>query len=313
MIATWRMAYQGIEKAFPKLAKGAFAGDVLEESINHVEDFTNFISVGYGGLPNEEGKVQLDAAYMNGSTLEIGAVAGMEEVHRPISVAKALSKERFNSMRVGKGAKKFAESKGFKIDSLLTEQAKKKWEERKNKVEADELDAYDGHDTIGTVVLDQNKNIVTGVSSSGLFMKKDGRVGDSPLSGSGYYADSEIGGACATGVGEDLMKGVLSYEVVRKMEEGCSPMEAAKQSLFFFEQKLKRKYGKAGAMSLVCMNKHGEWGIATNVEFTFVVATEKENLTIYIANKNGDEEMTVRQATKEWIADYLSQVDNQLE
>lgn len=313
MISTWRMAYEGVVNHYERLGKGEFAGDILEASIREIEDFENFISVGYGGLPNEEGKLQLDAAYMDGSTFEIGAVAGMEDIKNPISVARSLSKDRFNIFRIGDGAKAYAEEQGFKPEDLLTEYAKETWEKRLKQVEGKELTPYDGHDTVGTVVLDKEKNIVSGTSSSGLFMKKRGRVGDSPLSGSGFYADSDVGGATATGLGEDLMKGILSYEVVRKMELGLSPMDAAQISLKEFEEKLQRKYGKVGAMSLVCMNNEGEWGIATNVEFTFVVATSKEEPTIYTSHREESGETVIEKAAADWIEDYLSNVLSRME
>src|SRR5699024_3697215 len=140
---------------YERLGKGEFAGDILEASIREIEDFENFISVGYGGLPNEEGKLQLDAAYMDGSTFEIGAVAGMEDIKNPISVARSLSKDRFNIFRVGDGAKAYAEEQGFKPEDLLTEYAKETWEKRLKQVEEKELTPYDGHDTVGTVVLDK--------------------------------------------------------------------------------------------------------------------------------------------------------------
>lgn len=308
MISTWRMAYEGVVNQFERLKEGEFAGNVLEASIREIEDFENFISVGYGGLPNEEGKLQLDAAYMNGSTFEIGAVAGMEDIKNPISVARLLSQDRFNIFRVGDGAKKFAKSAGFLSENLLTDYSKNKWEERLKQVENEELTPYDGHDTVGTVVLDKDKNIVSGTSSSGLFMKKKGRIGDSPLPGSGFYADSDIGGATATGLGEDLMKGILSYEVVRRMGMGLSPMDAAQTSLKDFEEKLERKYGKVGAMSLVCMNNKGEWGIATNVDFTFVVATNEQEPTIYTSKRTENGETVIEKAAAEWVEEYLSNV-----
>lgn len=313
MIATWRMAYEGVANNFGALSEGAFAGDVLEASINDVENFANFISVGYGGLPNEEGEIQLDAAYMNGSTFEIGAVAGIEEIKNPISVAKRLSQERFNCFRIGSGAADYAEENGFTKENLMTPYAKEMWDKRSELVKQGQLTPYDGHDTIGTVVVDNNEHVVAGTSSSGLFMKKSGRIGDSPLPGSGFYADSEIGGACATGLGEDLMKGILSYETVRRMGEGLPPMDAAQLTLSLFEEKLKQKYGKVGAMSLVCMNNKGEWGIATNVDFTFVVATKEEEPTIFISYRD-DEGMTrIEKQTPDWISAYLENLKTEVD
>lgn len=315
MIATWRMAYEALLHQYDALVAGEKAGNVLEVAIKEVEDFANFISVGYGGLPNEAGVVQLDAAFMDGATFEFGAVAAMEDIANPISVARLLSQERFNTMRVGSGAKDFALKKGFKSQHMLSVAAESLWQERIRKVSQAELTPYDGHDTIGMVVLDRQGGMVAGTSSSGLFMKENGRVGDSPLAGSGLYVDNDIGGATATGLGEDLTKGVLSYETVRRMGEGMSPMAAAGSALNEFEAKLKRKYGKAGAMSLVCMNQLGEWGIATTVEFTFVIADEQTRPTIYIAKPSLEEvgEVVIEKPSDAWLTDYLSNLNYRTE
>ena len=313
MIATWRMAYSGVKNQYDALLDGAYAGDVLEQSINEVENFANFVSVGLGGLPNKKGIVQLDAAFMDGDRLAIGAVAGMEQVANPISVARQLSKERFNCFLVGKGADDYALSHGFEASDLLSEKAEERYKDRSEKVATGELSPYDGHDTIGTVVVDQNGSICAGTSSSGLFMKEPGRIGDSPLPGSGFYADSDVGAATATGLGEDLMKGILSYDIVCQMERGLSPMEAAKQSFTTFEKKLERKYGKVGAMSVICMNRAGEWGIATNCEFTFVVATDEQEPTIYIADRTDDGELSIEAMSDEAVADFLTKIETEAE
>lgn len=311
MIATWRMAYEALCHQYDALVGGETAGNVLEAAVKEVEDFANFISVGYGGLPNEAGTVQLDAAFMDGTTLEFGAVAALEDIANPITIARLLSKERFNSMRVGAGAREYALKKGFKAQNMLSPAAEALWQERIEKVSQAELTPYDGHDTIGMVVLDRQAGMVAGTSSSGLFMKENGRVGDSPLAGSGLYVDHEIGGATATGLGEDLTKGILSYETVRRMGQGMSPMEAAQSALHEFEVKLKRKYGKAGAMSLICMNPAGEWGIATNVEFTFVVADSDNPPKIYMAKPVSDTagKVLIEEPSQAWLTDYLSNVN----
>ena len=106
-IATWRMAHDGLLKATEELQQGGAAGTAVEQLIKEVEDYPFYKSVGYGGLPNEEGILEMDAAYMDGDTFAIGAVAGITDVKNPISVAKALSKEKFNSFRVGAGATKY--------------------------------------------------------------------------------------------------------------------------------------------------------------------------------------------------------------
>lgn len=113
IIATWRMAVEGITEADKMLKEGADAGDAIETAIKEVEDFPFYKSVGYGGLPNEEMEVELDAAYMDGDTLDIGAVAAIKDYANPISIARRLSHEKVNCMLVGEGAEKFAHKEGF--------------------------------------------------------------------------------------------------------------------------------------------------------------------------------------------------------
>lgn len=301
IIATWSMAFDGVSKAAKELEQGTNAGDALEQAIKVVEDNSGYRSVGYGGLPNEQGIVELDAAFMNGDTFDIGAVAGIQDVKNPITAARKLSVNQFNRFLVGQGATAFAQTAGLERMSMLTDEARAIWQKRLEEMKNSDLNPYDGHDTVGVVCLDGFKSMTAGTSSSGLFMKKPGRVGDSPLSGSGFYVDSEIGGATATGLGEDLMKGCLSYEIVQLMGEGLSPQEAADKAVYRFHDKLVQRKGKAGAMSLICMNKHGEWGVATNVEFPFVVATEEEGPTVYIANKGEGHTTVIERATQEQI------------
>lgn len=292
VIATWQMAHDGVVTASEMLKDGAAAGDAVERLIQTVEDCPDYQSVGYGGLPNEEGVLEMDAAFMDGNTFKIGGVAGIQDVQNPISVARQLSDEQFNSFRVGAGATKYATLAGFTKRNMLTDKAHRDWAARVKAVAADNLNPYDGHDTVGAVTLDATGRMTVGTSTSGLFMKKLGRVGDSPLSGSGFYVDSEIGGASATGLGEDLMKGCLSYEIVRLMATGLSPQAACDQAVYDFADKLGQRYGKCGAMSLIAMNRAGEWGVATNVTFTFSVANDQQAEQVYVANP-GPEQRTV--------------------
>ncbi|PKR83669.1 N(4)-(beta-N-acetylglucosaminyl)-L-asparaginase [Heyndrickxia camelliae] len=304
IIATWAMAYDGVKKAAYELKNNISAADALVTAIKEVENNPYYKSVGFGGLPNEQGIVELDAAFMNGDNFNIGAVAGIQDVKNPISVARKLSEQQFNRFLVGDGATIYAQKNGFKRVNMLTDSAKSIWEKRIEEMKHRELSPYDGHDTVGAVCLDTKDSMVAGTSTSGLFMKMQGRVGDSPLSGSGFYVDSEIGGASATGLGEDLMKGCLSYEIVRLMGEGLTPQAAADKAVYEFHDKLTRRKGKAGAMSLICMNTNGEWGVATNVEFPFVVATEKEKPKIYVARKGEGHSTIIEVATQEWLDNH---------
>lgn len=305
IIATWRMAVEGITTASKMLKEGADAGDAIETAIREVEDFPYYKSVGYGGLPNEEMVVELDAAYMDGDTLDIGAIAAIKDFANPVSIAKRLSKEKVNNLLVGEGAEKFAHKEGFERKTMLTDRAKIHYKNRLKEIKDLEIKPYSGHDTVGMVCLDSNGKMTSATSTSGLFMKKSGRVGDSPISGSGFYVDSKVGGASATGLGEDLMKGCVSYEIVRLMKEGMHPQEACEKAVNMFDLELKERRGKAGDMSLVAMNNKGEWGVATNIEgFSFAVATENEEPTVYLT-KNVDGKCIHEVASQEWLDNYM--------
>lgn len=302
-IATWRMANRGVGAASQLLAAGGTAGDAVEKLINIAEANPLHKSLGYGGLPNEEGIVEMDAGFMDGDTLAQGAVAGVHNVLHAVSVARALSSRHENSFLVGAGATKFAAVNGFEMTNMLTPQAKARWEQRRRE-KPTPAKPYDGHDTVGAVTLATSGAMAAATSTSGLFMKKAGRVGDSPLSGSGYYVDSMIGGAAATGLGEDIMKGVLSYEIVRRMGAGESPQAACNHALYPFVAKLKKRYGKAGAISLIAMNHRGEWGIATNVEFSFSVATPAHPAQVLLAHPAAGGTTKIEPVTQAWLDAY---------
>ena len=305
IIATWRMAAEGVEKAAAMLKEGGDAGDAIETAVREVEDFPYYKSVGYGGLPNEEMEVELDAAYMDGDTLDIGAVAAIRDFANPVSIARRLSKEKVNNLLVGEGAEKFAHKEGFERKNMLTDRAKIHYRNRVKEMAQQEIKPYSGHDTVGTVCLDQRGKMTTATSTSGLFMKKKGRVGDSPVSGSGFYVDSKVGGASATGLGEDVMKGCVSYEIVRLMREGLHPQEACERAVAMFDQELRERRGQAGDMSLIAMNNKGEWGVATNIEgFSFAVATETLEPVVYLTKKI-DGKCVHEPATKEWLDEYM--------
>ncbi|HIF9078905.1 TPA: N(4)-(beta-N-acetylglucosaminyl)-L-asparaginase [Photobacterium damselae] len=313
IIATWRMAFDGINKAASQLQQGHTATEAVLTSVKMVEDYPYYKSVGYGGLPNEKGIVELDAAFMNGSTMELGAIASVKDIANPILVAEKLSRERFNSFMVGEGAEEWAFNHGFERKAMLSERAQQHYEKRCRETLYRGLSPYTGHDTVGIAALDHTGNISVGTSTSGLFMKRPGRVGDSPISGSGFYADSDIGAATATGLGEDLMKGCISYEIVRRMGYGESPQQAAENAVYIFEQKLKNRYGRAGDLSVVCINKYGEFGAATNIDsFSFSVVTHKHPATIYVCKREGNK-TTYEPASKNWLSAYQARITAPIE
>ena len=305
MIATWRMAVEGITKGREVLRDGGCAGDAIESAIIEVENFEFYKSVGYGGLPNEEMEVELDSAYMDGTTFDIGAVGAIKDFANPISIVRRLSKEKVNNLLVAEGAEKFAHKEGFERKNMLTERAKIHYYNRLKEVKEQDMKPYSGHDTVGMVCLDQNGNMTVATSTSGLFMKKKGRVGDSAICGSGFYVDSKVGGASATGLGEDLMKGCISYEIVRLMKEGNSPQEACEIAVNKLDAELKERRGNAGDLSLIAMNNRGEWGVATNIEgFSFAVTTESQEPIVYIT-KNVNCKCIHEVASKEWLDSYI--------
>lgn len=309
IIATWRMAIEGLTEAAEELKNGAYAGEAIEKAIKMIEDFPYYKSVGYGGLPNENCQVELDAAYMDGDTLSFGAIGGIRDFKNPISIAKKLSEERFNCFLVGAGADEYAQKQGFERVNMLTDRAKRHYEKRKRKTIDKGLSPYDGHDTVGMISVDKGGKMVAGTSTSGLFMKKRGRVGDSPVAGSGFYVDNEIGGASATGLGEDLMKGCISYEIVRLMKEGLHPQEAADKAVLELNNRLIKRRGKAGDISVVALNNKGEWGVATNIEgFSFSVVSEDETPTVYVCNKMKNGKTTYDVASVEWLEAYLNRI-----
>lgn len=308
VIATWRMAHDGVKKASQLLQTNGTSGDAVEALIKTVEAYPYYKSVGYGGLPNENGEVEMDAAFMDGDTLAQGAVAGIHQVLHAVSVARALSHDHYNSFLVGQGATQYAQLNGFEMRNMLTDRAKKRWEKRRAELADAKIKPYDGHDTVGAITLAPTGSMAAATSTSGLFMKRPGRVGDSPLSGSGFYVDSDIGGAAATGLGEDIMKGCLTYEIVRHMGEGRTPQEACDEAVYPFIEKLKRRYGKAGEFSLIALDRAGNWGVATNVEFTFSVATASQKPVILMANPGPNQTTTITPVTQAWLDAYEKRI-----
>jgi len=305
MIATWKMAYDGVCKGCEKLRQGAEVSDAIVRAIEDVENNPAYRSVGYGGLPNRFGEVELDAAYMNGDSLRFGAVMAVKHLKNPIKLAQDLSRLDRNNVLAGSGAEQYAKAHGYESVNLLTDEAKKKWQERiKEGNKEKKTEAYDGHDTVCVIGLDACGSMGNGVSTSGLFMKHPGRVGDSPVIGSGFYCDSQTGAASATGLGEDIMKGCLAFQIVTLMKSGMDCQTACEKALFQHVQTLHARGLAPGSMSVITMDKEGDFGGATTLgEFPFVVSREDMKPTIYVARYDGKVH-TVEKATKAWIEAY---------
>jgi len=264
IIGTWQMCLDGVKEAQRMLADGACAGDAVVHAIQTVEDEPSYTSVGYGGLPDREGNVKLDAAYMDGETLRFGAVMSVENVRNPIQAARLLCGRRTNCLLAGKGAEAFAEEAGLARRDMRTESSMQKWQEALEK-EKQQLSSYQGHDTVCVLALDEKGNMAAGTSTSGLFMKEAGRVGDSPIVGSGFYCDSRFGAAAATGLGEEIMRGCLSYEIVSLMKKGAKPQVACEQAVRTLVQR-KRELGEDdGEISVIALAPTGDYGAATTL------------------------------------------------
>ena len=222
VIGTWKMCSRGLYEACDMLAAGGTAGDAAVHTILQVENNPAYCSVGYGGLPDRDGHVMLDAAYMDGNTLRMGGIMSAENVQNPILAARKLCGREVNCLLAGRGAEQFAVENGLPLRDMRTESSLRRWQEAVQQ-DTKRLEAYRGHDTVCVLALDEQGGMAAGTSTSGLFMKAPGRVGDSPVIGSGFYCDSRYGAAAATGLGEDIMRGCLSYEIVSLMRRGAAP------------------------------------------------------------------------------------------
>jgi isoaspartyl peptidase/L-asparaginase-like protein (Ntn-hydrolase superfamily) len=205
------------------LKAGGSALDAVEAGAKIPEADDLDTSVGYGGYPDRKGRVTLDACIMdqNGNA---GSVTYLQHIKHPISVARKVMENTPHVMLSGDGALEFALEQGFEKEDLLTDHAEKAWKEwlRKNK------DMQENHDTIGILAIDSKGDMSGACSTSGLAFKMPGRVGDSPIIGAGMYVDNDVGGACATGVGELVMKIVGSFMIVELMRQGNSPDQACR-------------------------------------------------------------------------------------
>lgn len=278
VISTWKMSLEGNRKAGLILKDHGTAGDAVLAGVQDVEDNPAFHSVGCSGLPDARGHVTLDAGYMDGDTLEFGAVGCLEGFRSPAAVARSLIHYPYNNFLVGEGAAAYAENHGFeKRDNLTKDSAERYLRERNLK---QTHSSYKGHDTVCFLARDEKGTIVSCTSTSGLYMKEHGRVGDTPLPGCGYYADSAVGAAAATGVGEEIMKGALSRAVVDLMQSGLSAQEAADTAL----GNLRKKLGEnIRPISLIAMDQDGNTGVSTTLDFPFCVTEEGGETMLYLA------------------------------
>ena len=218
--------------------------DTLEaviSGVNIVEADPKDMSVGYGGLPNEDGIVELDSCCMHGPSCNAGSVASIRDIKLPSRVAQLVLKRTDHVMLVGEGARRFALAHGMKAENLLTDAARRKWLKRKeNLSDKDDWlspkEAETGHEarptgTITCLGLNPAGELSGVTSTSGLAYKIPGRIGDSPIIGAGLYVDNDVGACGATGRGEAVIISCGSRIVVENMRHGMSPEAAVKDVL----------------------------------------------------------------------------------
>lgn len=274
VIATWNV-HDSTAKAWEALEQGKSSLDAIEQGCMVEEANAEGQSVGIGGLPDRDGNVTLDACIMNKEG-NYGAVLYMQNIKHAISVARKVMEDTPHVILAGKGAEQFAVSKGFKRENLLTDASKKAWEKWKKTSQYKPVINIENHDTIGMLAIDKNGDISGGCTTSGLSYKMAGRVGDSPIIGSGLFVDNEVGAATATGLGEEVLKTVGSFLIVELMRQGMSPQKACEEAIGRIVDK-NQNY-EHFQVGYIAINKKGETG-AYSIHDGFYVTT-------YVNDKN---------------------------
>lgn len=287
------------EKTMELMRRGSDPLDAVIAGVNIVEEDPNDTSVGYGGVPNEEGVVELDASVMYGPTQAAGAVASLRHIKTPSKVAKLVMERTGHVLLVGEGALRFAKAHGFREEDLLTERAREiwlKWKETlsdrdfwlspdEKKVMA-ELRPYTEHYGTINCLAKNGGGVLAGVTTtSGYAFKIPGRVGDSPIIGAGLYVDNDVGAAGSTGFGEANLRTCASFQVVQFMSQGASPEEACLKAMRVVAEKASlqpRLLDASGrprfGHSFYALNKKGEYGSASMWSgHSYVVHDGQEN------------------------------------
>ena len=258
VISTWNHGLAANKAAWSVLNEGKNALDAVETGVRVTESDATNRSVGLGGLPDREGKVTLDACIMNHEN-ECGSVAFLQDIENPISVAGKVMEDTPHVMIVGKGAFDFAIDKGFKKTELLTPETKEIWQKWKKSQDQKKPEINsENHDTIGMLAIDKKGNISGACTTSGWAYKLHGRVGDSPIIGAGLFVDNEVGAACATGLGEAVIRIAGSHTVVELMRHGKSPNEACRLAVERIIKKHKNINGIQ--VGFIAINTKGEVG-----------------------------------------------------
>lgn len=294
VVSTWDSGMPVNAEAWKILSTNGRALDAVEAGARHIEDKID-CCVGLGGYPDRDGIVTLDSCIMDEHS-NIGAVAGIERIKHPVSVARKVMEKTPHVILVGAGAQQFAIENGFTLENgELSESAKQAYKEWLKKSEYKPVinienkkqngpfapnffeDGTANHDTMGLVAMDMNSNLSGAVTTSGMAFKLHGRVGDSPIIGAGLFVDNEVGAATSSGTGEEVIRICGTHLVVEFMRQGYSPELACKKAVerIVNRDKVKAKTLQVGFLAL---NKKGQYGAyAIQKGFVFSVKSDNEN------------------------------------
>ncbi len=256
VVCTWDFQ-NASAKAWEVLNTGGNALDAVEQGVRMEEADVNNETVGKGGRPDRDGNVTLDACIMDKDG-NCGAVVYLQNIAHPISVARKVMEETPHIILAGKGAEQFAYAQGFEKEDLLTESTKKQYQEWLKTSKYETPINIENHDTIGMLAIDEKGDLAGACTTSGMAYKMAGRVGDSPIIGAGLFIDNEIGGATATGVGEEVIRTVGSFLIVELMRQGKSPQEACEEGV---KRIMKKNEGRKDfQIGFLAINKRGQTG-----------------------------------------------------
>lgn len=257
-IATWGPNTKATAAAWAILESGGYALDAVEAGVRVPEADPSDTSVGYGGYPDRDGHVTLDACIMDEKGMA-GSVSFLEHIMHPISVARMVMEKTPHVMLSGEGALQFALSQGFKKEDLLTDVARQAWENWKVEANYKPKINVERHDTIGMLAIDKQNRLAGACTTSGLAFKMHGRVGDSPIIGAGMFADNEVGGAASTGLGEIVLRTLGSFLVVEEMRRGAHPQKATETVVKRIVQKYPAQCAEA-QVGFIAADKRGRYG-----------------------------------------------------
>jgi N4-(beta-N-acetylglucosaminyl)-L-asparaginase len=283
VVSTWDFGVAANQAAWAVLAAGGKALDAVEAGAKIPESDLKNHSVGRAGYPDRDGHVSLDASIMDGGG-RCGAVAALEHIAHPISVARAVMEKTPHVLLVGDGALQFALEQGFPREELLTPESEQAWREWQKSAQYKpvvngEIRNYekpkpggkDNHDTIGMLALDAHGNLAGACTTSGLAWKLHGRVGDSPIVGAGLYVDNAVGAATSTGVGEEVIRNAGSFLVVELMRHGRTPQQACREAVMRIAQR-NPAAAKEIQVGFLAMNRRGDVGaFALQKDFKYAV------------------------------------------